>query len=42
MLLYVNYFGVVVLHKSIVNWRRGGVNLSWVHVHSAIYETYVV
>ena len=45
--------GVVVFHRSIVNWRRecersfvnlrrGGVNLPWVYVHSAIYVTYLV
>ena len=30
------YIGVVVLHKSMLNWR--GVHLPWVDVHSAIYE----
>ena len=37
-----NSFGVVVLHRSIVDWRRGGINLPWVDVHYAIYETYLV
>ena len=29
----------MVLHTSIVNWRRGWVNLPWVYMHFAIYET---
>ena len=29
----------MVLHKSIVDWRRGcGVSLPWVYVHSTICE----
>ena len=36
-----NLFGVVVLQRSMLNWRREHeVNLPWVYVHSAIYETY--
>ena len=31
-------FGVVVFHRSMVNWRRG----TLVYVHSAICETYMV
>ena len=34
--------GVVVFYRYIVIWRRGGVNLPWVYVHSALYETYLV
>ena len=32
-------FGVEVLQTSMLNW---GVNLPWVYVHCAIYETYLV
>ena len=32
----LNLFGVVVFHRSMVNWRRGAL----VYVHSAICETY--
>ena len=35
-----NLFGVVVFHRSMVDWR--GVHLPWVYVHSAICETYLV
>ena len=36
-------FGVMVLQRSMLNWRRGvWVNLPWVYVHCAIYETSVV
>ena len=31
----LNLFGVVVCHRSMVNWRRGAL----VYVHSAICET---
>ena len=34
----LNLFGVVVFHRSVVNWRRGAL----VYVHSAVCETYVV
>ena len=34
----LNLFGVVVFHRSMVNWRRGAL----VYVHSAICETYLV
>ena len=34
-----NLCGVVVLQRSMLD---GGVHLSWVYVHSAIYETYLV
>ena len=38
-----NLFGAVVLHRAMVDQRRGhGVSLPWVYVHSAIYETYLV
>ena len=38
-----NIVAVVVFHRSKVNWRSGeGVNLPWVYVHSAIYETYLL
>ena len=38
-----NWFGVMVFQRSMLNWRRvGGVNLPWVYVHWAIYETYLV
>ena len=36
----LNLFGVVVLHRSMVNWRRG-VNLPWVYMHYTVYETYL-
>ena len=37
--IYETLFGVVVLHRSMVNYRRGWrVSLPWVYVHSAIYE----
>ena len=29
-------FGVAVFKASMLNWRRGGVNLEWVYVHCAI------
>ena len=32
----LNLCGVVVFHRSMVNWRRGAL----VYVHSAICETY--
>ena len=32
-----NFFGVMVFQRSILNWRRGGVNLAWVYVHCTIY-----
>ena len=32
--------GVAVLKASVLDW--GGVNLTWVYVHCAIYETYLV
>ena len=32
----------MVFQTSILDWRRGGVNLTWVYVHCAIYETSVV
>ena len=28
--------------RSMLNCRRGGVNLPWVDIHCAIYETYLV
>ena len=34
-----NCFGVVVLHRL---EEGGGVNLQWIYMDSAIYETYVV
>ena len=34
----LNFFGVMVLHGSMVNWRSGAL----VYVHSAICETYLV
>ena len=34
----LNLFGVVVLHRCMVNWRRRAL----VYVHSAICETYLV
>ena len=34
----LNAYGVVVFHRSMVNWRRGPL----VYVHSAICETYLV
>ena len=34
----LNLFGVVVLHRSMVNWRKGAL----VYVYSAICETYLV
>ena len=38
-----NVFGVMVFQRSMLDWRRGrGVNLPWVYVHCAIYETYLV
>ena len=37
-----NLFGVVVLHRYMVNWSRGGVSLPWVYVHSSICKTYLV
>ena len=40
ILLYVKLIGVVVFHRSMVNWRRGIGAL--VYVHSAICETYLV
>ena len=32
----------MVLHRSMVNKRRGGVSLPLVYVHSAIHEMYLV
>ena len=41
--IYETLCGVVVLHRSMLDWRRGGgVSLPWVYVHSAIYETCLV
>ena len=37
-----NLFGAVVFQRSMLDWRRGGVSLSWVYMHSAVYETYLV
>ena len=34
-------FSVVVFKASMLNWRRG-VNLPYVYMHCAIYETYLV
>ena len=34
-----NIFGVMVFQRSMLNWRRGGVNLPWVYMKSAICET---
>ena len=34
----LNIFGVVVFHRSMVNWRRWAL----VYVHSAICETFLV
>ena len=35
--------GVVVLHRSNIEWRRRSVaSLPWVYVHSALYEMYFV
>ena len=34
-----NLFGVVVLHRSVVDW---GVHLPWVYVHSSISDTDLV
>ena len=32
----------MVFQRSMLNWRReGGVNLPWVYMHCAIYETYL-
>ena len=43
ILQYIKLCGVVVLHRSNVNWRRAnGVSLPWVYVHSALYDTYFV
>ena len=36
-----NLFGIMVLQRSMLNWIWG-VNLPWVYVHCAIYETYLV
>ena len=33
-------FGVAVLQTCVLNW--GSVNLPWIYVHCAIYETYLV
>ena len=43
-LFYIcNLFGVVVFHRSMLNWKRGWkFILPWVYVHCAIYETYLV
>ena len=30
-----NLLSVMVLHRSMVNWQRGGIHLPWVYVHSA-------
>ena len=32
----------MIFQRSMLDWRRGGVNLPWVYVHCAIYETYLV
>ena len=37
-----NLCSVVVLHRFMVDQRRGGVSLPLVYVHSAIYDTYLV
>ena len=37
-----NLYGVVVFHRSIVDWRREGVHLPWVGVHPSICKTYLV
>ena len=29
----------MVFQRSMLDWRRGGVNLPWVDIHCAIYET---
>ena len=34
----LNFCGVVIFHRSLVNWRRGAL----VYVHSAICETSLV
>ena len=34
--------GVVVLHRSLVNWGRGWGLSALVYVHSVIYEIYLV
>ena len=39
ILIYMKLCSVVVLQRSMVNWRRG-VSLPWVYVHSAIHDTY--
>ena len=41
ILLYVKLFGVMVFHRSIVNWSLG-IYVSSVYVHSAICDTYLV
>ena len=33
----LNLCGVVVFHRSMVNWR-----VAWVYVHSAICETFLL
>ena len=38
ILLYVNLFGVVIFHTSMVDWRRRAL----VYVHSVICETDLV
>ena len=35
-----NLFGIVVSQRSMLNWRRAGVSLPWVYVHSAIYQVF--
>ena len=42
ILLYKKLIGAVVLHRSMANWRRGGVSLPWVNMHSTICETSLV
>ena len=39
--MWCNLFGVMVFHRSIVNWS-GGVDVSSVYVHSVICVSYLV
>ena len=41
--IYETYAVIVVLHRSMVNWRKqSGVTVPWVYLHSSIYDTYAV
>ena len=42
IVLYMKLIWCNGFHRSMLDWRRGAVNLPWVYVHCAIYKTYLV